>query len=297
MSSDVRLGAGSWTSAGAAKPRTEDERSPVPLADRVAAVSRAGFVSFGIGLPDLRALKRQELVALRSLLDDHGIEELELEFLDGWYATDSEVRARSDRDRSFLLGIADQAKADRIKVGGDFRPVPLVVDVAAEELRVLARQADDVGAVIALEGMPFADIPSPFEALEVVEAADMPSAGVFIDNWHVARSGHTVGELASIPGKRIAGVELSDAPAVPTTPNVIDETFDYREFPGEGGLDIAGFVEAIRGTGYAGTWGVEMLSAQYRELPLNVALERAYLTTSAFLRDDPQSRSPLPATL
>lgn len=285
MNSAVRLGAGSWTSAGAARPRTDDERSPVPLIERIAAVGRAGFLSFGIGLPDLRVLKRQELVALRSVLNDHGIEELEIEFLDGWYSTDPEIRARSDRDRAFLLGVAAQAGADRIKVGGDFQPVPLVVDAAAEELRVLARQASDVGAVIALEGMPFADIRSPFEALKVVEAADVAGAGVFIDNWHVARSGHSVDELSTIPSSRIAGVELSDAPAAPATEDVIDETFDHREFPGEGELDIIGFVRAIRNTGYSGTWGVEMLSKQYRQLPIDVALERAFEATARFLRE------------
>lgn len=285
MNAPVRIGAGCWTSAGAVKPRTTDERSPVPLDTRIAAVANAGFVAFGIGLPDLRALDDAgRLPDLRYLLDANGIEELEIEFLDGWYAADPDVRARSDADRAFLLRVAETARADRIKVGGDFRDVPLVVDIAAAELQTLARQGADVGAAIAVEGMPMADIRSPFEALEIVEMADTPSAGVFIDIWHVARSGHSVQELAAIPGARIAGVELSDAPARPAAPNVTDETFDFREFPGDGELDIRSFVDIIRRTGYSGTWGVEMLSTKFRALPVDVALGRSYSTTLQFLQ-------------
>ena len=45
-----------WTTAGAASPLDEDQRSPVPFATRVALAADAGFTGFGITHADILAL-------------------------------------------------------------------------------------------------------------------------------------------------------------------------------------------------------------------------------------------------
>jgi sugar phosphate isomerase/epimerase len=62
---------------------------------------------------------------------------------------------------------------------------------------------------------------------------------------------------------------------------VIDETVNHRRLPGEGEFDLAGYIRVCREHGYAGPWGVEVLSEELRNQPLDVIFRRAYETTAA----------------
>jgi len=54
--------------------------------------------------------------------------------------------------------------------------------------------------------------------------------------------------------------------------------------PGDGTLDLDGFVSALRAAGYAGPWCHEILSAEYRQLPMEQAYRVAYETATGVLR-------------
>ena len=59
---------------------TAAEGSPVPIRERIEAASAAGFTGLGLLHADLMpALDRYGISGLRTLLDDHGIVDLELE--------------------------------------------------------------------------------------------------------------------------------------------------------------------------------------------------------------------------
>ena len=88
--------------------------------------------------------------------------------------------------------------------------------------------------------------------------------------------------LADIPARYIGDVELDDAPLT-FEGDIIADTFHGRRLPGEGELDVQGFVDAIRSTGYDGIWGVEILSSDYRKLPITEAVPAAYRTSMQFL--------------
>jgi sugar phosphate isomerase/epimerase len=61
-----------------------------------------------------------------------------------------------------------------------------------------------------------------------------------------------------------------------------------RRLPGDGDFDIAGFVAAVRATGFRGPWGVEVLSAVIGDLTLpddsaaRASLELAELARRAY---------------
>jgi sugar phosphate isomerase/epimerase len=67
-------------------------------------------------------------------------------------------------------------------------------------------------------------------------------------------------------------------------PDMVDETINHRRLPGEGEFDVAGYVEACRNHGYGGPWGVEVLSAELRKLPIEEEFRRAYETSMAQFR-------------
>jgi sugar phosphate isomerase/epimerase len=52
-----------------------------------------------------------------------------------------------------------------------------------------------------------------------------------------------------------------------------------RRLPGDGDFDIAGFVDAVRATGFQGPWGVEVLSTVIGDTGPAELARRAYRST------------------
>lgn len=89
--------------------------------------------------------------------------------------------------------------------------------------------------------------------------------------------------MATIPGQWIVDVELDDAP-IAFEGDMMADTFNGRRLPGEGELDVQGFVDAVTATGYYSVWGVEILSNEYRRLPIEEAVPAAFGASVQFLR-------------
>ena len=77
-------------------------------------------------------------------------------------------------------------------------------------------------------------------------------------------------------------VELSDG-QWENMPDPVDETINHRALPGEGEFPIREYVAAVRDAGYDGPWGVEVLSQELRELPIEQIFDRAYESSLAQL--------------
>ena len=63
--------------------------------------------------------------------------------------------------------------------------------------------------------------------------------------------------------------------------DLVDETVNHRALPGEGEIDVRAYVEACEGHGYSGPWGVEVLSEELRNNPIDVIFRRAYDATAS----------------
>lgn len=278
-----------WTSAGDCAPCTEDERSPVPIRERIEATSRAGFTGFGIQHNDLLEIRNGiGFATVRKMLDDNGIAIVEVEFLDDWMER-GDARQVSDSWRAVLLDAAGALRARHIKTGGKFHGINFDAERLAPDFDGLARDAADVGALVCLEPAPFREIQTPAQALELVELVDHQAAGLILDIWHVERMKVDLASIAAIPGHRIFSVELDDA-AAEVVGTMLEDTIERRMLPGEGSFDIAGFVAAIESTGYTGPWGVEMISAKFRALPVHDATRMAYEASIGFLSETVGSR-------
>src|SRR2546423_15055426 len=96
-----------WTTAGDSAPLRGDERSPIPVRDRIEASARAGFRGLGLNHADLvAAVHEYGMNGIRSMLEDNGLIHLELELLTNWW-TDGPLRRDSDRVRRNLLSAAE----------------------------------------------------------------------------------------------------------------------------------------------------------------------------------------------
>ena len=269
-----RLLATCWSSAGDAASDRLDLRSPLALRERIEAASAAGFTGFGLLSADLPAAEQEYgLKGIRAMLDDNGIVDLELEGIPFWW-DDGPHREESDRIRHALLNAAQMLGARHIKINPDGDDAPWELDHWAAKFAELATQCEGVGTRLGIEFFPWSNIKNLHAGLELVEAAGHDDAGVIIDVWHIERAGTPVGDLASVPLHRIIGVELNDAdPQVVGT--LFEDTVHRRRYCGEGNFDLAGIITGLRNAGWTGPWGVEILSAEHRSLPVREALSRA----------------------
>lgn len=279
---DERLLATCWTTAGAATPLPGDQRSPIPIRERVEAAAAAGFQGVGLLHADLMpALDEYGVRGLRALLDDNGMVDLELELIVDWWAA-GPARAESDRVRHDLFTAAGALGARHVKVAPDVADGPWERDRWVAEFAGLAAGAAEAGTRVGLEFLPWSNIKTVHDGLDIVRAAGHPAGGLVIDVWHTERAHTPPADLAEVPLEYIVGVELNDADAE-TVGTLFEDTVHRRRLCGEGTFDLAGIIVALRTAGWHGPWGVEILSDEHRKTPLRQAVAHAFRTAHAQL--------------
>ncbi|WP_181781753.1 sugar phosphate isomerase/epimerase family protein [Pseudonocardia pini] len=272
-----------WTTAGDAAPLRGDERSPVPLRTRIEVAARAGFRGFGVTHADLRAaLTEHSLADLRGILADNGMEHREVELLADWWTT-GPAREASDRVRHELFEAAEALGARLVKIAPDVSGTAWERERWVAELAALGPAAEAHGTRVALEFLPWSNVADVHQGLALVEAAGHPAVGLLVDAWHVGRAGTPPADIAAVPLDRLFGVELNDFDDEPVG-TLFEDTRDRRRYCGEGTFDLEGLVRALRRTGYAGPWGVEILSAEHRGSDLATAVAKAHDTAADLLR-------------
>lgn len=276
-----------WTSAGPVDIHRGREWSTFDWRDRCAQAARVGFSGLGLWHADIRHQLDggRTLSEMKAIFDDAGLAHLEVEFLADFFAEPgTPARQASDALRPLLYETAAAFGAHHIKVG-NIPETPCELDRLIEEYAALCDDAaQHTDARVAYEIIPFdPNVHTLPAGIRLVTEADRPNGGLVIDTWHMGKLGIPPADVARIPGEHLAWVELSDGP-VGYAGDPREEVINGRLLPGEGELDIPGYVLALREAGYDGPWGVEVLSADLRSLPIEQAFDRAYETTAAQVR-------------
>lgn len=284
---EVELLAAYWTLAGETEPiqpggAAGREWSLFDIRDRCEAAARAGFRGISFWHADLEhVLETRSLSDLKEIVDGVGFEYIQLEFLMDWFLDEADERRRaSDRTRRLLFEAADVLQPFSIKVG-NIPATPCPLPQLTEKFAELCAEAAEHGTAVAYELIPFdPNVNSLDTLLAVVEGADAPNGGVSLDTWHLVKLEIPPHELRRIPPRFLTYVELMDG-YVKSDLDPAVEVVDHRKLCGEGEFDLPGYIAVLRELGYAGPWGVEVLSAELRKLPLEEAARRAYETTIA----------------
>jgi sugar phosphate isomerase/epimerase len=281
---DIELCATYWTVSGAVYPGAPSEVSPFPLKDRAEVSGRVGWRGMGFVLDDMEAsIVRYGLPTVRRIFSDNGIRHVELEFLCDWHL-DGEKRRAADAMYDRLLEVGAELGIGKIKVGGGvFEEGEPDLPAMRAAFAGLCERAAPLGIDIVIEFLPFASINTIDRGLAVLDGLGTTNGGLLVDTWHVHRGGMTAADIRKLPLQFLRAVELDDAgPEVLGT--LFNDSTHYRRPCGEGVIDIPGQLQAILEVGYRGYFGVEIIAAYHRYLPLEIAAQRAFDTTMAQFR-------------
>jgi len=119
------------------------------------------------------------------------------------------------------------------------------------------------------EGAAWTPIHSIEHYKNLAEEVAMPNFGFVIDFWHFwASRGGTPEEIAKLDKNMIYGVHIADGFRVKQNEPWIDETLLRGALPGDGNVPIKEWVDAVKSTGFDGSYAGEILCHKLWEADL-----------------------------
>ncbi len=199
-------------------------------ADFVTACADAGWEACGIWF-DAETWSDAVAVDVRRRLDDTGLIALDMEPV-------------------FITPNGDH---------GD-RMVEAAATIGARNLLVVSRGVDDErfgerfaelcdlaalhGIGCSIEFLAFMSVSSLGQTLGVLDLVERPNAGVLVDALHLARTGGTPADVATVAPERLSYAQLCDGPAE-APDDLYADALDGRTTLGDGALPIGELVDAL----------------------------------------------------
>ena len=212
--------------------------------DMVSCAAQAGFSHIGIRLiPATETEPRYDLIGdtprLREVehrLRDTGVKVLDAEI----FRMQPQTRVA---DLEAAVATAARLGASELLVAGNDADEARLIDTFAAFCELAQRYQLHA----ALEFMPWTDTRHLRQAAEQVRRSAQPNAGVLVDAFHFSRSRSELADLARVPPSQLRYLQLCDVPAPipPTLEGILHEARAERLFPGEGGLDLLGLLQAM----------------------------------------------------
>jgi sugar phosphate isomerase/epimerase len=151
-----------------------------------------------------------------------------------------------------------------------------VVRLTAQNIADIADIGKHYHVKFQLEPIAWSPVHSLSQSLEVLSAAGKDNVGMVIDFWHLWAGGETrPEEVVRLHPSLIYGIHFCDGVrhAGPLG-SAWNEPALRSYLPGEGNIPIVEWVDAVKATGYQGSWSSELLSPKHWEWDLKtVAIE------------------------
>lgn len=172
------------------------------------------------------------------------------------------VKAFDRAERKFDL--MQELGTDLVLVCSSCHPEALGgIDRAAADFHALGERAAKRKLRAGFEALAWGrHINDHRDAWEVVRRADHPNIGLILDSFHTLSRKIDPDTIQRIPGDKIFFVQLADAPLIDM--DLLYWSRHFRSMPGEGDLDVEGFMRAVATTGYTGPVSLEIFNDQFR---------------------------------
>lgn len=251
-----------------------------PFTERVEAAAAAGYAGIGLRTGDRRRAHEAGLTDadLRAVLRANGIELVEVEGLHRWGMSGPDGDLALQHEQR-LYELVDALGGRHITATGD---LDLPHDQVVERFAALCDRAAAHGLSVALEFLPWTEVPDAGAAWRIAGDAGRPNGGVLVDSWHHFRGAADDDLIRSVPPEHILAVQFDDADA-DVVGSLLDDTLHRRRLPGEGSFDLVGFVRMLADHGVTAPLCVEVISDDLARLPIAEAAASTAAATRAVL--------------
>lgn len=107
-----------------------------------------------------------------------------------------------------------------------------------------------------------------------------PNVGLLLDSWHWHHAGGTVQDILSAGKQYVVHVQLADAPDL-APEKILD---NERLMPGEGVVNLVGFLQALKKIGYQDGLSPEVFGRGLKDIPAEEGARLGLSTTLAVMR-------------
>ena len=233
------------------------------LKEKVGAIAAAGFDGIEIFENDFLAFDGSPR-DVGALVQDHGLEISLFQPFRDFEGLPEPQRSRAFDRAERKFDLMSELGADLVLICSNVSPLALGgIDRAAADLRELGERARPRGIRIGYEALAWGrHINDHRDAWEIVRRAAHPNVGLILDSFHTLARKIDPETIRSIPHDKIFFVQLADAPLMDM--DLLSWSRHFRNMPGEGDLDVVGFMRAVAATGYDGTLSLEIFNDQFR---------------------------------
>jgi len=234
------------------------------FAEKLDAIAKAGFDGIEIFEQDFISFDFSP-ADVRKMVSDHGLEIMLFQpFRDFEGLPDGPLRDRTFRRAERKFDLMNQLGTDLMLICSSAHPQSLGgIGRCAEDFAQLGDIAKKFGVRVGFEALAWGkNINDHRDAWEVVRRADHDNIGLILDSFHTLARGIDPESIRIIPGDKIFFVQLADAPGIEM--DLLYWSRHFRNMPGEGDLDVTGFMGAVQATGYAGPISLEIFNDQFR---------------------------------
>jgi 4-hydroxyphenylpyruvate dioxygenase len=243
------------------------------LAEKLAAIAAAGFDGVEIFEADFLAFDGSPKEVGR-MVRDHGLEITLFQPFRDFEGLPEPQRARTFERARRKFALMNELGTNLMLICSSVSPLALGgVDRAAGDFRELGDIAREHKVRVGYEALAWGrHVSDHRDAWEVVRRADHANVGLILDSFHTLSRRIDVETIRSIPGDRIFIVQLADAPNLDM--DLLYWSRHFRNMPGEGDLDVIGFMRAVAATGYDGPLSLEIFNDQFRgSSPRSIAVD------------------------
>ena len=233
------------------------------LRDKLDAIAAAGFDGIEIFEQDFIAFDGSPAEVGR-MVRDHGLKIMLFQPFRDFEGLPEPLRTRAFDRMERKFDVMAELGTDLLLVCSSVHPEALGgIDRMAADFAELGQRAAARGLRVGYEALAWGrHVNDHRDAWEVVRRADHPSVGLILDSFHTLARKIDPETIRRIPGDRIFFVQLADAPRIEM--DLLYLSRHFRSMPGEGELDVAGFMRAVAATGYAGPLSLEVFNDQFR---------------------------------
>ncbi len=242
---------------------------------------RFGFPGVDASFAEVRArAERTSAAAVRDFFAEYGTTPAYMGFIPaGLFSPEAEFMGSLEQ---FEENCALAASVGCHRTGSYFpNRMALAPDEARRILRdrvaILAERAEPHGIAIGLEFLglrtfrleePHAFINNVPDTIEMLRETGRPNVGLILDSFHYFTSGGDLSQIRSLRASDIVHLHVNDAPH----DGIMTLEDTDRVLPGKGVIDLAGWFQAIRETGFDGYVAIEIFDDEFRKQEWDVAV-------------------------